>query len=119
MPLNPTYPGVYVEEIPSGIRTIVGVATSVTAFVGRTQRGPVNEPTLVSNLSEFGQQFGGLAPAYPLTYAVKDFFLNGGTQALVVRLYKQKDPATSGVATATHEELKLAAASPGAWGSNL
>ncbi len=43
MPVTPTYPGVYIEEIPGGVRTITGVATSITAFVGRAQRGPVNE----------------------------------------------------------------------------
>ena len=47
MPVTPTYPGVYVEEIPSGVRTIVGVATSITAFIGRTSRGPTNEPTTI------------------------------------------------------------------------
>ena len=43
MPAALTYPGVYVEEIPSGVRTITGVATSITAFVGRALRGPVNK----------------------------------------------------------------------------
>ena len=38
-----TYPGVYIEEIPSGVRTITGVATSITAFVGRAFRGPTDE----------------------------------------------------------------------------
>jgi uncharacterized protein len=117
MPIAPTYPGVYVEEIPSGVRTIVGVATSITAFVGRTLWGPLNEPTRVSSLADFEQRFGGVAAAYPMTYAVKDFFVNGGTQGLIVRLYKKG--TTEGVATVTHEELKLEAASPGRWGSDL
>ena len=43
MPTTPTYPGVYIEEIPSGVRTIMGVATSITAFIGRALRGPVDE----------------------------------------------------------------------------
>ena len=42
MPITPTYPGVYIEEIPSGVRTIIGVATSITAFLGRAKRGPDN-----------------------------------------------------------------------------
>jgi len=49
MPITPTYPGVYVEEIPSGVRTITGVATSVTAFIGRAKRGPVNEAITINN----------------------------------------------------------------------
>ena len=39
MPITPTYPGVYIEEVPSGVRTITGVATSITAFIGRALRG--------------------------------------------------------------------------------
>ena len=38
MPATLTYPGVYIEEVPSGVRTITGVATSITAFVGRAKK---------------------------------------------------------------------------------
>ena len=48
MPAVLSYPGVYVEEVPSGVRTITGVATSITAFVGRAMRGPVDAPTRIS-----------------------------------------------------------------------
>ncbi len=92
MPIAPTYPGVYIEEIPSGVRTITGVATSITAFLGRTRRGPVDEPVVVNNFGEFETIFGALAAAYPVSYAVRDFFLNGGSQAIVVRLYKLPAP---------------------------
>ena len=44
MPVKPTYPGVYIEEIPSGVRTITGVATSIAAFVDRFARGPLGTP---------------------------------------------------------------------------
>ena len=73
MPATLTYPGVYVEEIPSGVRTIVGVATSITAFVGRTPYGPVDVATTINSYGDFDAQFGGLADAYPLTYAVRTF----------------------------------------------
>jgi phage tail sheath protein FI len=88
MPITPTYPGVYIEEIPSGVRTIVGVATSITAFVGRTLRGPVNEATTINSYGDFERQFGGLSVNYPLSYAVRDFYLNGGSQGIIVRLFK-------------------------------
>ena len=55
-----TYPGVYIEEIPSGVRTITGVATSITAFIGRALRGPVNDPIRVQSFAEFTRLFGGL-----------------------------------------------------------
>jgi len=87
VPITPTYPGVYVEEVPSGVRTITGVATSITAFVGRTRRGPVNDPITVSNFGDFERTFGGLWRESPLSYAVRDFYINGGSQALIVRLF--------------------------------
>lgn len=47
MPVTLSYPGVYIEEVPSGVRTITGVATLITAFVGRARRGPVNDPVRI------------------------------------------------------------------------
>ena len=87
MPITPTYPGVYVEEIPSGVRTITGVATSITAFVGRTRRGPTDDPVVINSFGDFERVFGGLWRQSTLGYAVRDFFLNGGGQAIVVRLH--------------------------------
>jgi len=59
MPIALTYPGVYVEEIPGGVRTITGVSTSVTAFIGFTARGPINVPTRLFSFGDFERQFGG------------------------------------------------------------
>ena len=102
MPSSLTYPGVYIEEISSGVRTITGVATSITAFIGRTVRGPVNEPTIVNNFGQFERLFGGLAADHTVAYAVQDFFGNGGAQAIIVRLYKPffPDDATRSTALA-------------------
>ena len=86
MPVAVSYPGVYIEEIPSGVRTITGVATSITAFIGRTSRGPTNEPVTVTSFGDFERMLGGLQVNYPMSYAVRDFFLNGGSQALIVRI---------------------------------
>ena len=88
MPSTLSYPGVYIEEIPSGVRTITGVATSITAFIGRTLRGPVNQPVVINSFADFERLFGGLAADHTVAYAVRDFFSNGGGQAIVVRLYK-------------------------------
>jgi Bacteriophage tail sheath protein len=87
MPATLSYPGVYIEEISSGVRTITGVATSITAFVGRTRRGPVNEPITINGFADFDRIFGGLWELSPLSFAVRDFYLNGGSQAVIVRLY--------------------------------
>jgi phage tail sheath protein FI len=87
MPVTPTYPGVYIEEIPSGVRTITGVATSITAFLGRAARGPVNEAVSINSYSDFERTFGGLWVESTLGYAVRNFYLNGGSQAIIVRLF--------------------------------
>ena len=81
----PTYltPGVYVEEIPSGVRTITGVATSITAFVGKAVRGPVNQAVTITSFGDFERIFGGVSLSMTLGYAVRDFFVNGGSQAIV------------------------------------
>ncbi len=87
MPVTPTYPGVYIEEIPSGVRTIVRVATSITAFIGRARRGPVDDPITINNYGDFERILGGLWAESTMSYAVRDFYLNGGSQAIIVRLF--------------------------------
>ena len=90
MPVLTTYPGVYIEEIPSGVRTITGVATSITAFVGRALRGPTDDfgPVTINSYGDFERIFGGLWLGSALGFAVRDFFLNGGNQAIIVRVYR-------------------------------
>ena len=79
-------PGVYVEEIDGGPRPIEGVGTAVAAFVGLAERGPVNEPTLVTNWTQFVTTFGEFMEGSYLAHAVYGYFQNGGTIAYVVRI---------------------------------
>lgn len=88
MPVQPTFPGVYIEEVPSGVRTITGVATSITAFIGRAQRGPVNQPVTINNFADFERVFAGLWEHSTISFAVRDFYLNGGSRAIIVRLFR-------------------------------
>ncbi len=81
-----TYPGVYIEEIPSSVHTITGVATSIAAFVGWAPEGRTDQATLVQSWSDFQNQFGGLDSRSLLGYSVNQFFANGGSQAYIVRL---------------------------------
>ncbi len=90
MPVAPTYPGVYIEEIPSGVHTIVGVATSITAFLGRASRGEENNPITITSFADYERSFGGLAADSSMSFAVRDFFLNGGSQAVIVRLFHSR-----------------------------
>ena len=122
MPLQPTYPGVYIEEVPSGVRTLTGVATSITAFIGRALRGPVNEPTTINSYGDYERQFGGLSQISTMSFAVRDFFVNGGGQAIIVRLHNAAGTSTITLDTDASPPglpLLLEASSPGSWGSNL
>jgi phage tail sheath protein FI len=67
------------------VHTITGVATSITAFLGYAARGIDNRAELISSFSDYERLFGGLASDSELSYAVQQFFANGGTQAYVVR----------------------------------
>jgi phage tail sheath protein FI len=84
----PTYlsPGVYVEEVPAGSRPIEGVGTSVAAFVGLAAKGPINEPTLVSNWTQFSETFGDFVENSYLAHSVYGWFQNGGGNCFVVRI---------------------------------
>jgi phage tail sheath protein FI len=115
MPPTLTYPGVYVQELPSGVRTIAGVATSITVLVGRAWRGPVEAPTPIFSFADFQRQFGGLWRDSTLSYAVQQFFANGGGQAVILRLAHEATAATLALDAST----KLQAASAGTWGRNL
>ncbi len=81
-----TYPGVYIQELSSGVHTITGVATSIAAFVGWAPQGPTTQAVLVESWSEYETLFGGLDARSFLGYAVNQFFANGGDQAYIVRL---------------------------------
>ncbi len=81
-----SYPGVYVQEVPSGVRTIVGVSTAVGMFIGRAKKGPLNQPTLCLSYSDFERSFSSDASVSDLARYMKLFFLNGGSQAYVTRI---------------------------------
>lgn len=128
MPVQVSYPGVYIEEVPSGVRTIVGVSTSTTAFVGRAPRGPVDRPVTVTSYGVYERVFGGLWKESRLGFAVRDFFLNGGGTAVVVRVFHAEQteddppedvPARSTATLGTADALVLEAADEGVWGDRL
>src|SRR5690348_9832843 len=80
------YPGVYTQEIPSGVRTITGAPTSVALFVGPTKAGIDGRPVRLLNFGDFERNFGGLSQTSNLSYSVLHFFGNGGGEAFVVRV---------------------------------
>ncbi|NRR29665.1 phage tail sheath subtilisin-like domain-containing protein [Oxalobacteraceae bacterium] len=120
MPSVLSYPGVYVEEVSSGVRTVTGVATSVTAFAGAAVRGPINSAVHLFSYSDFERRFGGLGPDMHLGYAVRQFFQNGGADAWVVRIVKSASPAELTLLSQTGANvLKLLALDAGKDGNSI
>jgi uncharacterized protein len=131
MPITPTYPGVYIEEIPSGVRTIVGVATSVTAFIDFFKQGPINRAIQIFNMGDFERVFGGLDTRSEASYSIQQFFLNGGSEAWIVRTAAGGYAAASVVLQDTpggNSVLRVSAGqrirgvsvdNPGDWGNSL
>ncbi|MDQ6775229.1 MAG: hypothetical protein M3071_03185 [Actinomycetota bacterium] len=109
-----TYPGVYIEELPSPVHAIAGVATSIAAFVGYTSRGIDNRAQAIFSFGDYERLYGGLASDSELSYAVAQFFQNGGTQAYVVRVPRDG----SKPASVQFEGLLFTALSAGTWADN-
>jgi|DewCreStandDraft_5_1066085.scaffolds.fasta_scaffold00317_32 phage tail sheath protein FI len=122
MPATYTFPGVYIEEIPSGVRAITGVSTSDTAFVDFFLRGPMNQPVRITGLADFERVFGGLDRRSEASYAIQQFFLNGGSVAWVVRVAAGNPQAATRTlqgGSPPQNTLTVEAANPGSWGNNL
>jgi uncharacterized protein len=118
-------PGVYVEEIDSGSRPIEGVGTAVAAFVGLAEKGPFNEPTLVTNWSQFTQTFGDFVEGTYLAHAVFGYFQNGGGSCYIVRVGGDgaAAPAAKGELKAGADPklgaYRVSALEPGAAGNDI
>ena len=131
MATAPTYPGVYIEEVPSGVRTITGVATSIAAFIDVFKRGPVDEAVRVLSFADFERDFGGLDSASSASYGIRQFFLNGGSEAWIVRVGSGADAAhltlnttptgtTAAVNVRAGRRIRGAAVDdPGTWGDSV
>jgi len=100
-------PGVYMEEVSSGSKPIEGVGTAVAAFVGFAEKGPVNEPVLITNWTQFTQTFGEFLEGSYLAHSLYSYFLNGGGVAYVVRVGGDSGNGT-GPGGVAHAELPAA-----------
>ena len=116
MPSALSYPGVYIEEIPSGVRTITGVATSIAAFAGWAPSGPTDHAELVLSYTDFSRKFGGIDSRSLLGYAVNQFFSNGGQQAYIVRLI---DGTAKAAKITLDGKLLVSARSEGLWANDF
>lgn len=91
---------------------IARASAQLTAFVGRTLRGPLHQPIAVRSFADFQQHFGGLWQPSPLSYAVEHFFEQGGRQAVIVRVANGAAPVTISLKCG-REALRLEARAPG------
>lgn len=107
MPVQPTYPGVYIEEISSGVHPITGVATSTAAFIGTFSHGLLNEAVQILSQADFEREYGGLDRNSEASYAIQQFFMNGGSQAWVVRVVNDGSAAGSTAGTEASATLTV------------
>ncbi len=103
MPLTPTYPGVYVEELPSSVHTITGASTSNTAFIDFFERGPVKKAVRITSYTDFVRYFGGLDARSEASYGIMQYYLNGGSTGYVIRVV----PKTAAVAAVELQKANL------------
>jgi uncharacterized protein len=104
--------GIQITETPGAEQPIARASAHLTAFVGRTLRGPVNRALSVHSFADFQQEFGGLWQPSPLSYAVEHFFEQGGRQAVIVRVANGATPVTLSL-RGGREFLHLEARAPG------
>jgi uncharacterized protein len=122
MPVQTTFPGVYIVEQTSVSHVIAGVSTSVTAFVGAARQGPADEATAISSYADFVRQFSDPvdATSHPMGYAVAHFFANGGTQAIIVRaLASDAKTASLALPPVNGITVTLTVRSRGAWANGV
>ncbi|MFA0811100.1 phage tail sheath family protein [Microbulbifer epialgicus] len=120
MAVSVSYPGVYIQEVPSGSRAIAGAPTSIAAFVGYTARGQVNKAKQLFSFADFERAFGGLHIDSDLSYAVNHFFLNGGGTCWIVRTAENAEAASVELeSTGGQVTLAATASSEGVWGNSL
>ncbi len=132
MSARAAYPGVYLEQLPTRVGRIPEVSTSVTAFVGFLKRGPMNRAVRMFSAADLERIFGALDADCEVAYSVREFFLNGGIEAWVVRTAAGSPAAASVIlqddAAIGSRVLKATAAlslqshcvdNPGTWGNRL
>lgn len=120
MPVQTSYPGVYVQEVASGVRTIAGVSTSVAIFIGRATKGTMDHPVLCLSYSDFEREFSGDTSLSDMPQQVKLFFINGGTKCFVSRIAHGATKATSTLKTESGADaLTLTAKQNGLIGESI
>lgn len=116
-------PGVYVEEFDSGEPSMSSVSTSTAGFIGVTEKGPqYGVPVLITNFASFRRMFGGYLTEREfgqyryLTYAVNQFFTNGGSRCYIKRVV----PSDASYSCSSEQSpVVFYAKEPGEWGNKI
>ncbi|KFN42196.1 phage tail sheath family protein [Arenimonas oryziterrae] len=122
MPVTVSYPGVYIDEVSSGVHTITSVSTSIAAFFGRTSKGKLNRAERCLSLADFQRKFGAPHAQSDLGHAVRQFFANGGTDCYVVRLANGATASAitlRSLSTGGQPVLVATAKAEGAWANTV
>lgn len=123
-----SYPGVYIQEVPSGVHTVTSVSTSITAFIDFFKQGPLNQAVEIFGMTDFERIYGGLDDRSEGSYAISQFFLNGGSDAYVIRVAKDTaanplKKASVKIKTDTSPGgaviMEVQAVNEGIWGNNV
>lgn len=130
---EPLHPGVYVQEVSSGVKPIQGVSTSTASFIGIADKGPIPgtllpagqaaQPGFITSFSDYLRRYGGFRADSFLTYAVQAFFQNGGQGLYIVRVAKNAKTAAlatlSPISPIGADAGTLSAANEGKWGNSI
>lgn len=100
MAMKVSYPGAYTQLSSTPNPPTTSIPTSTTLFVGRTKRGPLEKATQINNYDDYKRIFGGLNADYPMSYAIYQFYQNGGSTAIILRLFNPMSPTSKGVGSA-------------------
>ncbi len=121
MPATHSYPGVYVEELPPTSRSIALASTSNTAFVDFFLKGEVGKPVRITSFAEFESTFGGVDPQSEASWAIRQYYDNGGSVAFVVNVAKPPPNffATVTLAGGAGNALTVTASLGGEAGNNI
>ena len=105
---NVSYPGVYMEEVASGVHTIAAASTSTPAFLGETEMGPTTEAKRITNWTEYQKYYGQFVKGQKnyLSHAIYQFFNNGGSQCYILRT-STADNLNDKATTTLSEGLKV------------
>ena len=121
---NLTYPGVYIQEVASGVRPIEAASTSTPAFVGLAEMGPDDDARRITSWTEYQRYYGSFIKDGYLAQSVFQFFNNGGRQSYIVRVTRSgANGATIASATVQNRAtppvagVTFSARSKGAWGN--